>query len=154
MTKIWIPFLVLFQLSCSSRQQFSSLDELAKTPGYKLKKIEVASQKEARTWMQNQLNFVTMLFQQSRDPYYGVPKWSDECMKENKIGHITENPKGLQVVSELYLSEQGFPGLCSTSTGATRSFIIYIYCQETTFVQEIRIPWGKNLSSLATDLCL
>lgn len=140
MTKIFLISLLILLVSCSSVKQ-----------GRLLKETPVASAKEARHHIQNKLNFLTMLFAQSRDPYYGTPKWTLDCLKENKIGQLEETKNGIQAISELYLGSDGSPGFCPGSPEATKSSLVYVYCFDQDSLWEIRDDENRGSS---TDWCL
>lgn len=147
-------YLLPFLFACSFIKSGSVRERISSNKHASIKKIHTNSEKEAKNWIQNQINFLAMIYQQSRDPYYGIPKWSEECLNENKIGEIAKTENGLQVISEIYLNQQGMPGFCSTSPNARRSLIIYLYCVNQDHVLEIKVPWSPDYANLPGNLCL
>lgn len=142
MTKLII--LALFTVACSNLPKYAAV-----------KKIPAKTEKDASFVIQNQLNFLTMLFEQSRDPYYGVPKWTEKCLKENKIGSIVKIKNGIQAVSELYFDQSGSPGHCSdSSVTVAKGYLIYLYCDKQTEVQEIKTAIDAETEKLLPNLCL
>jgi aromatic ring hydroxylase len=117
------------------------------------KRIPAASKTQARSIIQNHLNFLTMLFEQSKDPYYNVPKWTDECLEENKIGTITETESQLQAVSLLYLSRSHEVGHCGRTPGAYQAYVVYIYCEKGNEVLEVKYPVENQKAPGQINLC-
>lgn len=149
----YLYLLPLF-FACSFIKSGSVMERISSNKDASIKKIQTNSEKDAKNWIQNQINFLAMIYQQSRDPYYGVPKWSEECLKENKIGDISKTENGLQAISEIYLNQDGMPGFCSTSQNAHRSLIIYLFCENQDHVLEIKVPWSPEYTNLPENLCL
>jgi hypothetical protein len=138
-----LHFIILvFFVSCASRPD-----------GKVIKKIPVTSSEEAGHVIQNKINFLNMLFEQTRDPYYGVPKWTELCLKENKIGGIQKTKHGIQAVSELYLDQSDSPGLCPENPSATKKYLVYLYCNGSESVYQILYPITTKSSELAKNLC-
>ena len=135
-------FILCFLVSCATR-----------LPGQLQKKIPVTSSEEAGHVIQNKMNFLNILFQQTRDPYYGVPKWTELCLKENKIGVIQKTKHGLQAVSELYLDQTDSPGHCPENHSATKKYLVYLYCNGSDSLLQILYPITTKPSKLSNDLC-
>ena len=135
-------FILSLLVSCATR-----------LPGQLQKKIPVASSEEAGHVIQNKMNFLNMLFEQTRDPYYGVPKWTELCLKENKIGVIQKTKHGLQSVSELYLDQSDSPGQCPENPRATKKYLVYLYCSGSDSLLQILYPITTNAHELSNDLC-
>lgn len=104
-----LSFLILLN-SCSSKPGI--LKKVQDSNPLSIKKIPVESRQEAKKYIQNQRNFLVLLFEQSRDPYYGTPKWNEQCLKENKIGDVIETNDHIILTSTLYFDDKGAPGFC------------------------------------------
>lgn len=121
--------------------------------GTKVKKIPTTSEYSAHKIIQNKMNFLISLFEQSVDPYYNVPKWSETCLKANSIGKTEETNTYLRQSSILYLRD-GQPGFCPTDSKAEKYFVIYQYCKNTNEILELNVPYEKNQNFMETNLCL
>jgi hypothetical protein len=132
---------MLFSCATSPKQDFLT------------KRIPAANKTQARNIIQNHLNFLTMLFEQSKDPYYNVPKWTDECLQSNEIGKITETETQLQAVSLLYLSHSHEVGHCYRTPGAYQAYVVYIYCEKSNEVLEVTYPVEKHKVPGEINLC-
>lgn len=115
----------------------------------KVKHIPVQNEKEATFVIQNQINFLKSIFQQSTEPYYKIQKWHPVCLAANKVGE----QKNLRSVSMLWLKD-GNPGHCAFSETAVKSFVIYQYCPKTSEVLEIKIPMDTHPEYKDKNLCL
>lgn len=152
MIKYVVTLSILFlSYACTTRPSY--LSTIKSNPKIKIKVHDIHTPKDAQYFIQNQLNFLGLLFQQSRDPYYGTPKWSEKCLKENVIGKIKHSPDGFWVESVLYLDASGFPGHCSETMGATESVLIFVFCQKEANLLEIKYPMIEKLNSMNTNLC-
>ncbi len=150
MTKHLFHLILFFQLwSCSSSQSWK---EHFKKAEVSKREIQTISEQESGAWIQNQNNFIKMLFEQSKDPYYGVPKWTEQCLKENKIGKINKSANAIWAVSELYL-KNGAPGHCSNSSASKKFTVIFLYCKEMSKLFEIKIPWKPELENIDDSIC-
>lgn len=117
------------------------------------KSIPATDKAQARSIIQNHLNFLHLLFEQSQDPYYNVPKWTAECLEENKIGPLTESEKSVQAISVLYVNSLNEVGQCSRSPRTFPAYVIYIYCNKTHEVREIKYPVGNQKDPKSINLC-
>ena len=116
--------------------------------------IPVADRKAAKAYLQNQVNYLKILFEQSKDPYYGQPKWTEECLKTNRIGEIENFDGGLLVLSDLLLDEEGNPGFCPEAPEESfRAYSLLLYCEPQKQVQEMKIRYEDGLVLKGTDLC-
>lgn len=104
------------------------------------KKISVNNSSDAKHVIQNQLNFLKTMFTQSHDPYYNVPRWTEQCLRDNQIGTIQETDKAIYAISRLWLNESGSAGFCMGDPKARYSTQIYLFCKNSSFVAEYRIP--------------
>lgn len=144
---------LLFLTGCSTTHNGSFLGPIKGEPSLRIKHFPVKNSSEAKNYIQNQLNFLAMLFEQSREPYYGTPRWTEECLKENQIGKIEDNGNGMKAISRLYLDKNGNTGHCSTSFETYHSYVIYLYCSEKDVVMEIKYALTPQNSALPKDLC-
>ena len=149
MTRIFLPLLLLFACSTSK----SNLKTFKNEANYQEKLIPVSSKEEARKVINNKVNFLKMLFEQSKDPYFGTPRWSDHCLSINKVGSVTESQKGIQAISVLILDHTGEPGFCNDKRNEAQSRLIYLYCDGMNNVLEIKYTYQKEFQSASDDLC-
>jgi hypothetical protein len=129
------------------------IEKLKQNVGYQEKSIPVSTRDEARKVINNKINFIKMIFEQSTDPYFGTPRWSEYCLKLNSIGTPIETTNGIQVFSTLVLNSVGEPGYCSDAETQTRSHVVYIYCEGSKRVLEITYPFGPVTTPLHGDMC-
>ena len=114
-----------------------------------IKKIAVESRDQAKKVLGNHQRYLKLLFEQSRDPYYGKFKWSEDCLKKNVIGTIVETKTSLLVQSELLLDSTRKPGVC---VGKRYSYGM-IFCDGADHVNEFSIPHGTSAKFTAIKLC-
>lgn len=89
---------------------------------------------EAQNFISNKARYLTLLFEQSHDPYYNTPKWSEDCLARNQIGKV-ENRNGHVVFrSRLLLDSQGEAGNCNGKP----MDVIYVQCGDIPIVTELR----------------
>ena len=118
---------LLFFTSCSSLP-----------PNTIVRKIEAEDLTQAKNVVTNHVQFLKTLFIQTRDPYYNVLKWSDECLSENSIGEILEKDNSLVSKSVLFMKNNE-PGYCSNNLDAIKTHLIYKYCDQQKAVLELKI---------------
>lgn len=136
-------------LACASKK---SIDQVSSPVPPVIKRISVASTAEAKKYIQNQRNFLVLLFEQSRDPYYGTPKWSEDCLKQNQIGDIRETETYIALQAKLILRYME-PGYCATD-GRNKPGVQFIYfCKNTNEVVNLRFLTNKDFNSEDYDLC-
>lgn len=143
MTKLIIIFFSCCLISCTTNPK----------KNFKIKSIPAYDKKQARSIIQNHINFLQILFKQSHDPYYNVPKWSSQCLKENEIGELIESETKLQSNSLLYLSKTHEVGYCSQAEGTYLAHVIYIYCEKKNEVLEMKIPVENQKNPEIISLC-
>ncbi len=148
MTKI---FLLLLLTACSTGQ---SLEKKIQGMSFLEKKsIPVFSRLEAKKYIQNQRNYLVLLFEQSRDPYYGTPKWSEECLRENIIGDVKEERQHIIFSSMLYFDKTGSAGFCSVNKSASAGQRIVIYCEGDKNVKDMSVLTTNELNLEKFNLC-
>lgn len=153
MTKTLVLSILLILVSCASTPKTSVFD-LAKNSQYSvIKKTEAISVEEANKVLQSRFNYLTLLFEQSRDPYYGQPKWTETCLKGNKIGAISKEGSDLIFVSELYVDGKGNPGFCPENPFALKAYEVYFYCEKEHQVYQITLPTEQTFDLKKVSLC-
>lgn len=130
--------LILILLSsCASKPKTSLLGLLAKDPQASMQSHPAKSRMDAKRIIQNRQNYLRILFEQSVDPYYGKPKWSDECLSANRIGSIEEAKESIVLWSQLILKDQK-EGFCPGDKEAKASHVLMVYCEGSGTVQEYK----------------
>ena len=112
----------------------------------KVRTIDVSSAEQAKKVIDNHVRFLKLLFEQSRDPYYGKLKWSEECLKANQVGERIEVGDSMVSNSTLLLDSRGGPGNC----GGTSHAVIMLYCPGAKEVHEIKFA-GPVSSGLGPE---
>ena len=141
MTKWLLP--LAFLVACSTAETIEK--KIQKTDPLVMKTIPVESKSEAKKYIQNQRNYLVLLFEQSRDPYYGVPKWKDECLKANRIGEIIETDNRIVLSSKLYFDLKGTPGFCFGDASIVYGQQIIIYCEDDKVVKDMKFKTPVDL---------
>jgi hypothetical protein len=131
MNKVFILFSLLLA-SCSS---------------VPYRKLDVSSRDEALTVINNQANFLKETFTQSQESYYGGLRWSEECLKENKIGELKEKGMNLSLENELFFSASGDSGQCD----GVKKRQIFLFCDGENYIREYRFDLVENKE--AFSLC-
>lgn len=103
--------------------------------------IDVSSPDQAKKVIDNHVRFLELLFEQSRDPYYGELKWSKKCLADNIIGKRVEKDGVVSSTSTLYLNANGRPGHC---TGVMHVFAL-VYCPGSSIVIETKFPVSETV---------
>lgn len=85
---------------------------------------------DGKSFIQRKHRYYELLFEQHRDPYYGTPRWSENCLKENVIGKVVEKNNMIMLSSDLYLNADGEAGYCPEHSQAKKYRIIYLACAE------------------------
>lgn len=133
-----IKWFLILLVACASPKKSG----LKLPPGfdYSIRNIAQQSEPESRKTLTNKRNFLLALFEQSFDPYYGTPRWSEACLKENRIGEVQETSRGTYLVSKLYLANNFEPGFCPEIDQAVPYVVAIFHCRETQDLMEIRVP--------------
>jgi hypothetical protein len=152
-----IKYLFLISLlaltACSSVHKTSIFDLAKNTQYSNIKSIKATNEDEARRVLQGRYNYLTLMFEQSRDPYYGHPKWTESCLQGNKIGFISKVKDPVMSVSELYVDDKGNPGFCPESLFAIKAYEIYFYCEQDNSVYQVTLPLDKAIDLNKVSLC-
>lgn len=149
MINLFTLLILLSITACSSFKKTSVFEIADKTKHSVVKKIDVANEDEAKKVLQGRHNYLKLLFEQSRDPYYGHPKWTETCLQGNKIGPVTN----MTSLSELYVDNKGNPGFCPENPFALRAFEVDFYCAGEQSVYQITIPQNAPFDLNKVSLC-
>lgn len=110
---------------------------------------DFSSLKEASNYIRNKHTYLTLLFEQSFDPYYGTPKWSQECLNRNTLSKIDTSHGNTGFSSQLILNHQNEPGFCEGSS----KDVIFVQCKDSIQVHEIRCSPGDCQNVLNGNPC-
>ncbi len=128
-------------LSCSSLPE-----------GALVRKIPAKSESEAKSIIFNHVQFLKTLFVQTRDPYYNVLKWTEECLQENIIGAMETTDAVLFSKSVLYMKNNE-PGFCSRNSDVEKMVLLYTYCPNGGFVSELKMSFDDYNESVMASVC-
>lgn len=117
-----------------------------------VRRISVSGEAEARNVIKNQGSFLKDIFQQSHDPYYNLPKWSEACLKGNIIGEAVEKDGAIRSVSELWLKNNE-AGYCPGKDESVKSLAIFEYCPGTKEVLVLKFPEEGNQHFKEKSVC-
>lgn len=140
-----------FLVACSMAETIEK--KVQKTDPLVMKSVPVKSKSEAKKYIQNQRNYLVLLFEQSRDPYYGVPKWKDECLKANRIGEIVETQSAVILSSQLYFDPKGTPGFCFGDPSIVYGQQLIIYCEGDNVVKDMIFKTPVELDHSKYKIC-
>ena len=140
---------ILFIFACSHTPITKKVSE-AERP--MIKEVPVSSRGEAKKYIHNQRNFLVLLFEQSRDPYYGTPKWKDDCLMDNRIGDVTETKEAVYLSSRLFLNNEGSPGYCFGGEARYGQQIV-LYCEGSDKVLDMKFITQKEINLKDYTLC-
>jgi hypothetical protein len=115
-----------------------------------IRHIPVDSSEQAKKIIENHVRYLRMLFEQSRDPYYGTPKWSEECLKANVVGERMNAGSSFSSASTLILDSKGTPGHCKGESHR----VIMLFCSGAKEVQEIKIPHPLPAGFTEKSFCI
>lgn len=142
MTK-FLPLLFLF--ACAS-----SAPRATKLPaGAVVVTKSFSTPVEAKNFIRNKWNYINILFEQSHDPYYGTPRWPEDCLKRHEFGKITEASGNSFFLSRLLLNAKNEPGDCQGHP----SDVIYLNCKDEALVHEIICPPGTCANLISDNPC-
>ncbi len=125
-----IPLLILF--SCST--PVVTLPQNAK-----ISTKSFSSPGEAKNFIRNKWNYINILFEQSRDPYYGTPRWPEECLAKHEFGKIQEKFGNTFFSSRLLLNAKNEPGDCQGKPYD----VVQLHCKDEAVTHEIICPVGE-----------
>lgn len=148
-----IKFFALLSLLLSCTSGNSLLKDAQTSQAITFKTITVDSPIEAKKYILNQRNYLVLLFEQSRDPYYGVPKWNEQCLKDNRIGEIHETQENVLLVSRLYFDKSGNPGFCFENRPPYYGQHIIIYCKNKNQINDLKVNNPNDLKLKDSNLC-
>lgn len=98
-------------------------------------------------------NYMHLLFEQSYEPSFGIPKWSDECLKANKIGPAKIEGDEIYAISELFVHYNGSLGHCEEGPRVFKALHVLVYCQVYKEVIEYKFSYDPTLNFNKIDLC-
>ena len=132
-----IKWLLVLLVGCASSQKGG----LNLPPGfdYSIRNLAHQSLDESRKTITNKRNFLLALFEQSFDPYYGTPRWSEQCLAANRIGELKENSRGIYAASHLYMPPNLEPGFCPEVNYANPYYVVLFQCVGTNALMEVRV---------------
>lgn len=108
-----------------------------------------ASVTEAKNYVKNKWNYINILYEQSRDPYYGTPRWPEECLKKHQFGKVMEKHGNTFFLSHLLLNQKDEPGDCQ----GREADVAYLQCKGQTSVHEIICRPGECSALLEGNAC-
>ncbi len=149
MTKITLFLLLVLISSCADAPLFNRVTEDYPDDW---EKIPVKDRLEAKKAMLKEYNFLKLLFVESRDPYYGTPKWGEKCLADNTFEYKEENGM-IALKTNLYIDSSRKPGFCSGKAEYFRSNELMLYCGDAHFYWKIRFPQDKNYPLSSEVLC-
>lgn len=135
--------LFAFIISCSTSPRGSLPQEAS------VLKKNHSSVKEARNYIRNKWNYIYLLFEQSHDPYYGTPRWSQECLKNNTLGKVRENNGNIFFVSRFLLNDKKEPGFCE----GIDTEVIHLHCANDLATYEIHCAPGNCEKIIKSNPC-
>lgn len=149
----WILILLLLVGACSMGTPKKNVKNELSKHSVQTQIFPVSNKKEARFTLQNRLNFIKAIFEQSVDPYYGTKRWREECFQENVVGDIIEIRNGFYAKSKLTLDSNFNPGFCiaqNSNSEQLNSFTQILYfCEGDTHLTKLIMPHtASNLESL------
>ncbi len=113
------------------------------------KTYEAATDSAGEEVIKRRQRYLEILYEQSIEPYYGTPKWSESCLRETQIGKVSEN----LAISTLYLDAKGNPGGCPGTPGNRKIFLVLVYCSEKKLVREVQFDFNAGLIFERSALC-
>lgn len=142
MTKIF--FLFIFTLSACSSKGPQSPGAKSYLLGRQQNTINqaVSSEVEAEKILRNKMTYFRSLFEQSFDPYYGTPKFDENCLKENVIGEVKKSSQMLSLHMVLALNINLEAGFCMTTASQRNrlSHMIFYHCIGSGVVNRLVVP--------------
>jgi hypothetical protein len=135
--------------SCSSVSLEKQLKDVPGTITHK----RILPEAEARKKIMSHRNYLHFLFEQSRDPYYGTPKWSEECLTANQIGQVIEDKNQIALISELFLNSQGDAGYCNEFDGRYAGYDVWVYCRNSGELLDMTFQKQSGVVPRVGQLC-
>lgn len=108
---------------------------------------------EARKVITLKTNYMRLLFEQSYEPSFGIPKWTDECLKANRIGPAQIEGSEIFSISELFVHFNGSLGHCEEGPRVFKAHHILVYCPVYKEVIEYKFSYDPTLNFNKIDLC-
>jgi hypothetical protein len=95
--------------------------------GLQVTTTDFASEQEASAYLGHQQKYFQLTFEQSHDPYYGTPRWSEDCLRDNQIGSIEKKGGHELIVSQFYY--RGAIGFCKQDVQVSLLRYVLVKCQ-------------------------
>lgn len=108
-----------------------------------------ASSKEAKNFVKNKWNYINILYEQSRDPYYGTPRWPEDCLKKHTFGKILEQHGNTFFLSTLLVNDKNEPGDCQGKAVD----MAWLQCKDQSSVYEIICGPGECAKLIEGNAC-
>lgn len=108
---------------------------------------------EARRVITLKTNYMRLLFEQMHEPSFGVPKWSEECLKANKIGPARIAGEEISAISEMFVHFNGSLGHCEAGSRVFKAHHILVYCPVYKEVIEYKFAYDPTLNFEKIELC-
>lgn len=143
---------VLILASCAHYPKATLLSVITKDPEASIQTFPVKTRSDAKRIIQNRHNYLRILFEQSVDPYYGKPKWSEECLKANRIGSIKEDKHSVILWSELVIKDNK-EGYCPGEKDSKTANVLLVFCEGDDKVQEFKFSSNLNFNPHGTLIC-
>lgn len=98
-------------------------------------------------------NYMRLLFEQTHEPTFGTPKWSEDCLKANKIGEAIAADEQIFNISELFVHFNGSLGHCEAGPKIFKAHHVLVYCPIYKEVIEYKFSYDPTLNFEKIDLC-
>jgi hypothetical protein len=108
---------------------------------------------EAKKVINLKTSYMRLLFEQSHEPVFGTPKWTDECIKANNIGDAHIDGEEIYAISELFVHFNGSLGHCHEGPRVFKAHHILVYCPVYKEVIEYKFSLNPTLNFQKIDLC-
>lgn len=149
---IRLIFLVslLLLASCSTGSgKKKSFKETINMASVQVSSKDVSSKQEAKAQIIGFRNYLKLLFEQSRDPYYGSLKWPEACLDMNRIGEVMDTGSSIYLANELILNHQGNPRHCSGPI----QYHLQFFCDKENKIYTYKFMKTTKINFQEFDLC-
>lgn len=147
MVKIYF-FIIIFFAACSSSSHQTGLTLKSILSGRPQNQITqtVSNREEAEQIIRRKASYYQSLFEQSFDPYYGTPKYKEDCLKENLVGSIQVTKQSSLLVMRLALDSKYEAGFCTSSSNpaVTLFHMVYYHCHQSKEVHRLVVSAKIN----------
>ena len=150
--KLLVLILVSSCVSSTSRKKEGLFQHVTKD-AYLVKFTPAPTYNDGQRIVTAKTHFIDIVFEQSREPVYGIPKWTDQCLKENKSGKIKYDEEKMYSVSEVYIHYNGSIGHCESAPHVFKAHYVVVYCPIYKEVIEYKFSYDPSLNFEDIDLC-